>query len=115
MVGEFAPPLTPQITGDTATVSTSFTIDEQAHLFISVLDTATGKGLLITQNKSTLGGKLKGIQAKTLNYLVLVPRTIPLKLAVPANLLVPGHTYSIRVIAPDPQGNKTNLTIPFNA
>ena len=113
--GEFAPPLTPQISGHTATVSTSFTIDEQAHLFISVIDKATGKKLSITQTQSKVGSTLKGVPAKTVNYLVLVPRTIPIKLAVPANLLVPGHKYSIRVIAQDPQGNKTNLQIPFNA
>src|SRR5665647_2480191 len=32
--GEFAPPLTPKIEGKTAIISTSFTLDEQAHLFI---------------------------------------------------------------------------------
>ena len=112
--GEFAPPLTPKVEGKAAIISTSFTIDEQAHLFISVIDNATGKKLLITQTKSKLGSKLKGVQAKTLNYLALVPRTIPIKLAVPLNLLVPGHTYSIKIIARDPQGNKKNLLIPFN-
>lgn len=113
--GAFTPPLTPKIVGNTATISTSFTIDEQAHLFISVLDKATGKQLQVAQNKSEVGGKLKGAAAKTLSYLVLVPRTIPLKLALPANLLVPGHTYSIRVIARDPSGKKSNLLIPFTA
>jgi hypothetical protein len=112
--GSFTPPLIAQVVGNTATVSTSFTIDEQAHLFISVIDKATGKQLSIAQNKSKVGGKLKGSQAKTLNYLVLVPRTIPLKLAVPASLLQAGHKYTIRVIARDPQGNKTNLLIPFS-
>jgi hypothetical protein len=112
--GQFTPPLIAQVTGSTATVSTSFTIDEQAHLFISVVDKATGKQLLITQSKTKIGKTLKGKQAKSLNYLVLVPRTIPLKVAIPANLLQAGHTYTIRVIARDPQGNKTSLNIPFN-
>jgi hypothetical protein len=112
--GEFAPPLTPKIVGKTAIISTSFTIDEQAHLFISVIDKKTGKELLITQTKSKVGTALDGKQAKSINYLVLVPRTIPLKLAVPARLLLPGHNYAIKVIARDPNGNKTTLQLPFS-
>ena len=112
--GEFAPPLTAKIQGNAAVVSTSFTIDEQAHLFISVINKKTGEELLITQTKSKVGNALNGVQAKNLNYLVLVPRTIPLKLAVPVNLLAPGQTYAIRVIARDPQGNKTTLLVPFH-
>jgi hypothetical protein len=113
--GAFAPPLTPKIVGTTAFISTSITLDEQAHLYISVIDEATGKEILITQTKSKVGSTLKGKQAKSVNYLVLVPRTIPLNLAVPANLLVPGHKYSIKVLAKDPQGNKTTLNVPFNS
>jgi hypothetical protein len=112
--GEFAPPLTPLVVGKTATVSTNFTIDEQAHLFISVIDKKTGKELLITQTKSKLTSKLKGVQAKNINYLALVPRTIPIKLAIPANLLTPGSTYAIRIIARDKQGNKSTILLPFS-
>jgi hypothetical protein len=111
--GAFAPPLTPVIKGKTAFVTTSFTIDEQAHLFISVLDTKTKKQLLVTQTKSKIGSGLTGKQAKTINYLVLVPRKIPVKLALPANLVVAGHTYAIQVIARDPSGQKTKILIPF--
>ena len=111
----FAPPLQPAIVGPTAIISTSLKIDEQAHLFISVLDKTTGKELLITQTKSTVGEKLSGVQAKTVNYLVLVPRTIPFKLAIPANYLQPSDKYAIRVIARDPQHNKTTLEIPFTS
>ena len=113
--GEFAPPLTPKIVGPTAFISTNFTIDEQAHLFISVIDKKTGKELLITQTKSKLGSKLNGRQAKNVNYLATVPRTIPIKLAVPLNLLTPGGQYAIRIIARDPQGNKKTLLLPFNS
>lgn len=113
--GEFAPPLTPKIVGKTALISTNFTIDEQAHLFISVIDKKTGKELLITQTKSKLGSKLNGVQTKSINYLALVPRKIPIKLAVPLNLLTPGGQYAIRIIARDPQGNKKTLLLPFNA
>jgi hypothetical protein len=111
--GEFAPPLTPKIVGPTSYVSTDFTIDEQAHLFVSVVDQSTGEELQITQTKSKLGEKLKGVQAKNINYLALVPRTIPIKLAIPTNLLKPGGKYAIRIIARDPQGNKKTLLIPF--
>lgn len=111
--GEFAPPLTPKIVGLAAIISTNFTIDEQAHLFISVIDQKTGKELLITQTKSKLGSKLTGVQAKNINYLALVPRTIPIKLAVPLNLLQGGGQYAIRIIARDPQGNKKTLLLPF--
>jgi hypothetical protein len=111
--GEFAPPLTPKIEGGSAIISTNFTLDEQAHLFISVIDKKSGKQLLITQTKSKLGRKLTGKPAKNVNYLALVPRTIPLKLAVPAKLLTAGGSYAIRVIARDAQGNKTTLLLPF--
>jgi hypothetical protein len=113
--GAFAPPLTPKIEGLAAIISTNFTIDEQAHLFISVIDQKTGKELLITQTKSKLGSKLKGVQAKNVNYLARVPRTIPIKLAVPVNLLQSGGKYAIRIIARDPQGNKKTLLIPFTS
>ena len=46
---------------------------------------------------------------------MLVPRTIPLALRVPSNLLQRGQTYTIRVIAVDAQGNKTRSEIPFTA
>jgi hypothetical protein len=46
---------------------------------------------------------------------MLVPRTLSFQIRVPANLLVAGQTYSIRVIAVDADGNKTQTTIPFTA
>jgi hypothetical protein len=113
--GAFTPPLTPKIVGKASIVTASFTIDEQAHLFISVIDKKTGKQLLITQTKSKIGSKLKGVQSKNINYLVLVPRTIPLKLAIPSNLLIAGHTYAIQIIARDPQKNKKKLLIDFKS
>ena len=44
---------------------------------------------------------------------MLVPRTIPIKLAVPRNLLQAGHKYAIRIIARDPQGNRSTIQLPF--
>jgi hypothetical protein len=101
--------------GNTEHVSTKITVDEQATLSLSVVD---GKGpgakaLQLLQNQSKVGKGVKGAPTKTIQYKVLVPRTIPLDLAVPANLTVPGHTYYIRVIATDPDGNKKTTYIPF--
>ena len=78
-----------------------------------MIDKKTGKPLLITQTKSKIGKRLKGVDGKSLNYLALVPRTIPIKLAIPTNLLKAGGKYAIRIIARDPQGNKKTLLIPF--
>jgi hypothetical protein len=111
--GEFAPPLTPKIKGRTAIVATTFTIDEQAHLAISVLDKATHKKIVISQNQSRVGSGVSGKPTKNVQYLVLIPRTIPLKLALPARLVVPGRSYAIQVLAKDPDGNKSKIEIPF--
>jgi hypothetical protein len=112
--GNFAPPISSKIVGTNALVTTAFTIDEQAHLFVSVLD-RKGHELVINQTKSKIGSGLHGRSARVINYLVLVPRTIPLKLALPARLVTPGSRYTIRVIARDPDGNRSTLRIPFNA
>lgn len=112
--GAFAPPLTPKLKGTLATLSTSFTVDEQAHLFISVFDRKTGKEIIIDQKQSKVGKGISGKPTKVLQYLVLVPRTIPLKLTLPVRYLVPGAKYAIRIIARDPQGNKRTLAIPFS-
>jgi hypothetical protein len=116
--GSFAPPAQARTTdgGIAGVVATKFAVDEQAHLFISVVN-SKGKKLLLTQKSkrggSAVGGSLDGPQTKTIQYLVLVPRTIPLNLRVPANLLQPGETYRIRVIARDPDGQKSTLYLPF--
>ncbi len=115
--GELAPPLQPQVQGDYATISTSFTLDEQAHLWVSIVTAKSLKAprLLISQKHSKIGRGLKGAPAKSINYLVLVPRTIPLKLGIPKKLLEPGKTYYIRIIARDPQHHRSILYIPFTA
>jgi len=95
-------------------VSTSVTVDEQAALYFSVVD-VNGNPLLVTQNGSKIGGGVNGPQTKSIHYVVLVPRTIPVTIRIPANLLIPGASYRIRVIAVDAQGNKTTTFIPFTA
>lgn len=111
--GAFAPPLTPLIKGKTAFVKTTFTSDEQAHLTISVFDAKTGQELLLTQGKTQLGKGISGKQTKNIQYLMLVPRTIPLQLAIPANLLTPGSSYYIRIRARSPLNKISFLKIPF--
>ncbi|MEA2425821.1 MAG: hypothetical protein QOH13_2231 [Thermoleophilaceae bacterium] len=113
--GEKAPPAqVKRLNSKAVTVSTSVTVDEQAALYFSVLD-AQGKPLLLTQKGSAVGAGLNGPQTKSIHYVMLVPRTLSFQIRIPANLLVAGQTYSIRVIAVDADGNKTQTTIPFTA
>jgi len=113
--GAFAPPPRASYHNGTAYVKTSFTIDEQADVTISVVDPHTGKTLLLTENKSDIGQGVAGPQAKEIHYRVLVPRNIEVVLAIPRNLLVPGRSYVIAVSAVDPQGNRSTLRISFIA
>jgi hypothetical protein len=113
--GEKTPPAQTHRVGKATIVSTSITVDEQAALYFSVLD-SSGNELLLTQKGSKFGtGGATGVQAKTIHYVMLVPRTLPFAIRIPANLLKPGTTYRIRIIAVDAQGNKSSTTIPFTA
>jgi hypothetical protein len=114
--GQKSPPSQVKRTSDGRAyiVSASIAADEQAALYFSVLD-SSGAQLLLTQRGSRVGGTVDGPQAKTIHYVMLVPRSVPLQLRVPANLLKRGQTYTIRVIAVDAQGNKTRFEIPFSA
>jgi hypothetical protein len=99
-------------------VTTAFNIDEQAHLYISVID-ESGTPLLLTQDSkrggSLVGKRLTGPQTKFIQYAVLIPRTMPLTLRIPANLVAAGHSYQIRISATDPSGDKSSLLIPVSA
>jgi hypothetical protein len=113
--GEKAPPAqVKRINAKAVTVSTSVTLDEQAALYFSVLD-SQGNPLLLTQKGSAVGAGLKGPQTKSIHYVMLVPRTLSFQIRIPANLLVAGQRYSIRVIAVDADGNKSQTLIPFTA
>jgi hypothetical protein len=114
--GEKAPPTQVAPTSDNKAVIASgqITVDEQAALYFSVLDSA-GNQLLLTQKGTKIGGNVEGPQTKTIHYVMLVPRTIPVQIRVPANLLKKGETYRIRIIAVDAQGNKTRTFISFTA
>jgi hypothetical protein len=114
--GEKAPPtqVTPTPDKKATLASGQITVDEQAALYLSVLDSA-GHQLLLTQRGTQIGGQVDGPQVKTIHYVMLVPRTIPMQIRVPANLLTKGQTYRIRVIAVDAQGNKSRSFISFTA
>ncbi len=115
--GEAAPPLRTRSApgGKARLVSFRIRIDEQAALRIHVLD-PDGRPLLLTQKGSTVGGgKITGPQTKTIRYTVRVPRSIPITLRIPANLLRTGELYQVRVVATDPGGQRTELLIPFTA
>lgn len=116
--GPLAPPLIARRTRDglAAVVSTRVTIDEQAHLSISVI-APDGKKLLLTQGSKRGGSKVgqgvSGPQTKVIQYALLVPRTFPVVLRIPIHLLQPGVTYRLQIIAIDPDGNRKTLVIPF--
>jgi len=118
--GENAPPLESRPVGRLAKVAgTTVTFDEQAHLYISVID-RSGTALLLTQSSkrggtSVGGGAVTGPQTKFIQYVVRVPRAIPMGVRIPQNLLRSGATYRIRIVAVDPDGNKSTLLIPFRA
>jgi len=114
--GEKAPPTQGAPSNDSKAIMAAgqVTVDEQAALYFSVLDSA-GNQLLLTQRGTKIGGNVDGPQVKTIHYVMLVPRTIPVQIRVPANLLEKGATYRIRIIAVDAQGNKTRTFISFTA
>jgi hypothetical protein len=119
--GENAPPLEtrPAAGGLAKVAGTTVTFDEQAHLYISVVD-QNGTPLLLTQQSkrggTSIGGTgVGGPQTKFIQYVVRVPRPITFGLRIPENLLASGGVYRIRIVAIDPQGNKSTLLVPFRA
>jgi hypothetical protein len=100
-----------------AFVSAKFNLDGQADVWISI---QTGKGksakrLSIIQKHSRVGQGVKGRATKNLRYRVLIPRTILMRLAIPARLLIHGHRYYIHIKARAPNGRTAQLYIPFKA
>jgi len=112
--GQAAPPIRARRSDDRKAklVSFRFRIDEQAALRIHVLD-PDGRPLLITQRGSKVGNAVSGKQTKTIRYTVRVPRSIPITLRIPANLLRAGEVYSVRIVAIDPSGLRSEILVPF--
>jgi len=114
--GSFTPPLVPKKTtnGKAYILSATFTIDEQADLFMSV-EGPDGTARLLTQNGSSIsgGGTISGRQTKHLRYRVLVPRTITVTIRVPASQLAKNGGYTLVVRARGQNGEVSILTFPF--
>jgi hypothetical protein len=110
--GELAPPLVASCTGEVAVIQTSIVLDEQADLKVSVVG-PDGEKLMLVQKSSD--GDSVGKKTKTLRYRVLVPRTVKISLQIPCSVLKDGAQYRIVVKATDPDGNTSNLKIPFRA
>jgi hypothetical protein len=94
------------------TVRTAVKVDEQADLFFSVLK-PNGRAVFLSQRRSRIGQGVSGPNTRAIRYRVLVPRTIPVVLNIPDGQLVRGHVYRIRIVARDPDGNKTTKYIRF--
>ena len=114
--GAAAPPLRSRNApdGKARLVTFSIRLDEQAALRIHVLD-PDGRPLLLTQKGSKLGTGISGPQTKTIRYTVRVPRSIPITLRIPANLLRVGQLYQVRVVATDSGGQRSEILLPFTA
>ena len=130
--GHFGPVL-PIVYGPTAIISTSITLDEQAELTITIVIQTNGHQLPMSVSNSTVGSKLfgtrhstnltpaavaaaaqsTGVVAKAVKYRVLVPRTIPLSVAIPSADLHKGVSYAIKVAARAPNGKATTVEIPI--
>jgi hypothetical protein len=112
--GSLRPPLHARRGRFGSTVRTAVKVDEQADLFFSVL-TPSGKAVFLSQRRSRIGRGVSGPNTRAIRYRVLVPRTIPVVLNIPRGQLVPGVVYRIRIIARDPDGNRTTKFIRFRA
>jgi hypothetical protein len=112
--GAKAPPAQTTSAGPKAKfVITSIKVDEQASLWISVVN-AKGRLIVLTQGKGAkVGSGISGKPTRVIHYQVLVPRAIPLKLRVPSSLVKPGAQYRIKIVAKDPQGHASTMFIPF--
>jgi hypothetical protein len=121
-------PAPPRFFGTTAIIATSFTLDEQADLSVSIVDQSTGGKLAIAPTESSVGGPAQRVNgndlahatststvATTLTYRVLVPRTIPLELAIPRADLAKGNVYAISITARAPNGKSATVRIPVAA
>jgi len=112
--GALAPILQARRTGSGAVVTTGVNVDEQADLFISVIGPG-GKSIVLSQRRSKIGQGVSGPNTTSIRYRVLIPRTIPVQLNIPNGQLQRGVVYRIKIVARDPDGNKTTIYIRFRA
>ncbi len=95
----------------TAVVYGRLTLDSQAHLYASVT-TPHGRALLFQQG-SRLGWWLKGRPVKTVQALQLRPGALPVRLRLPARQLTAKGVYALQLVAVDPYGRRSQLTVRF--
>jgi hypothetical protein len=112
--GAFRPIPRARRTRTGSVVRTRINVDEQADLFFSVIG-PNGRSVALSQRRSSIGQGLSGPPTRTIRYRVLVPRTIPVQLNIPRGQLVPGVIYRIRIVARDPDGNRSTRFIRFRA
>ena len=86
------------------------TLDTQAHLYVSLI-AASGAKLVLPQKGARIGWWLQGKPAKTLQALQLRPGALPIRLRVPAAQLRAKGPYTLRIVAVDPYGRKSTLTV----
>jgi GH25 family lysozyme M1 (1,4-beta-N-acetylmuramidase) len=96
--------------GSSRRVVGRITLDSQAHLYASVTD-ANGSRLVITQRGSRIGMWLTGTPTKTVQTLQLSPGTLPLRLRIPAGKAGAVSRGILHVVAIDPYGRRSALSI----
>jgi hypothetical protein len=124
--GSFAPPpsTAPTLAGVTGDgigyyVKTELALDEQADIVIGVVG-ADGKSITLIQRRGTkpgsyVAGPLTGPDAaSSVKYRVLIPRSVPIVLRIPAKAVKRGATYNIKVVATSPLGQSSTIEIPFS-
>jgi len=89
-----------------------FTLDSQAHLYVSVVTPGGGQALMLQQG-SRLGWWLNGRPTKTFQTLQLRPGAIPIRARIPTQQLLSSGRYALRLVAIDPYGRRTQLVAPF--
>ncbi len=88
------------------------TLDTQAHLY-ATLTAANGRKLLLTQQGSRIGWWLNGKATKTLQTLQLRPGALPIRLRIPRQLNA-ASPFTLRIIAIDPYGRRSSLTVAIS-
>lgn len=93
-----------------AVVLGRITLDTQAHLYVS-LTSANGENLVLRQQGTRIGWWQKGKPAKTLQALQLLPGSLPIRLRIPASQWRAAGPHRLRIVAIDPYGRKSALTV----
>jgi GH25 family lysozyme M1 (1,4-beta-N-acetylmuramidase) len=101
-------PLTASPTHPGVTVTTRFSVDEQARLSASVLDPHSRR-LLLLPTGSILGRAVSGLPTRTIQALMLTLGGVPLQLHLAKK--PSSGTYRIRIVASDPYARRALLEI----